>query len=121
MATTKITLNELRSIVKQIIKEEEVKPNQTYMCALPLDSAGKNRVYVKVKFLGKSNDGGLVVSPLEEVRFIIDGRSNSFGIGKQYNTTIEFMLTETFGPVQQPAQQQQQPVSEGLKLRNYLK
>jgi len=109
------------------------------MCALPIDSAGKNRVYVKVKFLGKGNDGGLVVSPLEEVRFITDGRTNSFGTGKQYNTSTEFMLTEDFRPIQQPAQQQQQqpaqqqqqqqqpaqqqqqPVSEGLKLRNYLK
>jgi hypothetical protein len=100
MATKKITLNELRSIVKQIIKEEEVKPNQSYMCALPIDSAGKNRVYVKVKFLGKGNDGGLVVSPLEEVRFITDGRTNSFGTGKQYNTSIEFMLTEDFRPIQ---------------------
>jgi len=100
MATKKISLNELRNIVKQIIKEEEVKPNQTYMCALPLDSAGKNRVYVKVKFLGKSNDGSLVVSPLEEVRFITDGRSNSFGVGKQYNTSMEFILTEDFRPIQ---------------------
>lgn len=96
MSAKKITLNELRNLVKQILKEEELKKNETYMCALPMDSTEKHRIYVKVKFIGTDNDGGLIVSPLEEVRYMVDGKTNSFASGKQYNTSMEFMLGEDF-------------------------
>ena len=49
--------------------------------------------------MGKSKDGEIIVSPIEEFRFMADGRTNSFGAGKHYGTSIEFMLTSTFAPI----------------------
>ena len=97
----RLTDTEYRQKHQGLLKEEELKTGEGYYCALPIDSTGKNRVYVKVKFLGKSKDGELIVTPLEEVRFMVDGRNNAFGEGKQFGTSMEFMLTKTFGSMKE--------------------
>ena len=80
-------------------EETELKKEEVYLAALPIDSTEKNRVLIKVKFLGKSKDGEIIVTPTEEVRFMVDGRTNSFGAGKQFGTSMEFMFTSKFEPL----------------------
>ena len=91
----------MRHIMKfnENTEETPLKKEEVYMAALPMDSERKNRAYIKVKYLGKSKDGEIIVSPIEEFRFMADGRTNSFGAGKHYITSMEFMLTSTFAPI----------------------
>ena len=93
MATTKITLNELRSIVKQIIKEENERLDvpivqkygkeigKFYTASLPAELKGGDvsdtnvRVDSKVKLLGMQNygqDNGLLAVEIQNDTFFVD-------------------------------------------------
>ena len=54
MATKKLTINELRNIVRRVIREEmeavDVRAGSTYTAKLPTDSTGKNRIEVNDSF-----------------------------------------------------------------------
>jgi hypothetical protein len=77
----------------------ELKKGEIYMCSMPMNNDGKFRIYVKVKFLGKSDDGSIVISPIEEVRFQVEGKTNSFEKDKHYNSDIKNMLNVDFSPI----------------------
>jgi len=78
----------------------EPKKNETYLCSMPLNNEGTFRVYVKVKFLGKSNDGHFVVAPLETLRFQSEGRTNGFEKDKHYNCIgVKNFLNLDFSPL----------------------
>ena len=211
MATTKITLNELRSIVKQIIKEERIlneaantdlelksaakqifsvlkkyglKPTyttgdwkSTFSSKAPADGYGGRIVVGDDGIMGvavynrgiwdtlkkskqqesfnslKELDMGAQSYPTPEERKQIEARANQIyqeivsTLGNKFEVrsnpkpneygeyVIQIRLKQQQPAQQQPAQQQpaqqqptqqqpaqqQQPVSEGLKLRNYLK
>ncbi len=89
MVTKKITLNELRTLVKQIIKEEQNADEQiikkygkqigmTYTASLPAELKGGDvsdtniRIETKVKLLGMENygqDGNFAVQMLDNYTF----------------------------------------------------
>jgi hypothetical protein len=97
MATRKLTINEFRKIVKQIIKEEmetsDIKTGSTYNASMPMDSEGKKRIDVKVKVLGKDRDDPnmFIVTPLENKRYTVDGRSNEFTKDKHYGILAKYL------------------------------
>ncbi len=77
----------------------ELKKGELYMCSMPMNNDGKFRIYVKVKFLGKSDDGSIVISPVEEVRFQVEGKTNFFKKDNNYNSDIKNMLNVDFSPI----------------------
>ena len=143
MATTKITLNELRSIVKQIIKEETML-NENSM-EFPIGTFFKDKTKM-VNFTGFENNAPKYnsVSISTDTKwgnepFIIHAQMNKngntiervwfspMGTGdyvkqekiKDFSPLLKYIMDNNKG--QQPQTQQQQPVSENLRLRNYFK
>ena len=92
-------------LFEEVETTSELDKNAEYYCALPISSDRKDRIYVKVKYLGKNKDGELIVSPVQEVRFIHDSgtaheRENSFRAGNHYSTSMQFMLSSSFAPLE---------------------
>lgn len=142
MATKKITINELRSIVKQIIKEERML-NEAIS---DISDTAVNLLMDKSKYMTKpgSSKGVYVVYDLS-----LPKGKNSFNkdddstqiVGywwtkdsaykknkfeSDHTDTIKKLLAlSEVNPNQRPnapkPQSQQQPVSEGLKLNNFLR
>ncbi len=79
---------QLREAWKNVDAPEQGKE---YTAMLPIDSSGKYRVGVKCKYIGKSRDGEIVVTPLETVQFMNDGKTGEHSEGKQFGTTLEFL------------------------------
>lgn len=87
-------------LFEEVETTSELDKNAEYYCALPISSDGKDRIYVKVKYLGKNKEGELIVSPVQEVRFINDEKTNSFGAGNHYSTSMQYMLSSSFAPLE---------------------
>lgn len=94
MATKKITMNELRNLVRRVISEQvidsAIEIGGTYTVMMPTDSTGKNKMDVKVKVLGRATNDPttIVVTPLQDVDYknTESGQMDRFEKGKHYNT-----------------------------------
>jgi hypothetical protein len=75
---------------------EDFKVGETYTASMVTDSTGKNRMDVKVKFLGKSNDGELIITPIQDVRYknSESGQENEFRKDNQYGIEPEYLKLE---------------------------
>jgi hypothetical protein len=74
---------------------EDFKVGETYTASMPTSSDGKERIDVKVKFLGKdrSDDNTFIVTPLEDKDYTnpVSKQLNRFLKGRQYNTEAEYL------------------------------
>jgi hypothetical protein len=122
MATKKITLNELRSIVKQIIKESEQKfPEQIWKELPPVPN---QQTWDKIlAHMASQFDGGY--EKKEDLILTIGGIAKGTTSSGAYSGWVNSKKQKQQQPAQQQQQQQQpaqqQPVSENLRLRNYFK
>ena len=90
-------LLEQSNLIKEgsLNENEDLKVGEIYTASMPTDSTGKNRMDIKVKFLGKgrSNDGALIVTPIQDVKYqnSESGQEDVFEKDKQYNTEAEYL------------------------------
>lgn len=163
MVTKKITLNELRSIVKQIIKEEMTdntlkielyatssgaanpKSRQNVESYRKIQDSLKNNVPVQFTVRYINEKGGVtvnlvngVVKPVSRGKEDVSGKLRAAAVadiklfseyGKKQNYEGQETINDVIGLIDRFSsesannfiKQNQQPVSESLKLRNYLK
>jgi hypothetical protein len=90
-----ITESQARKMMAVLNEAEDFKVGETYTASMPTDSTGNKRMDVKVKFLGKgrSNDGTLVVTPIQDTKYknSESGQEGVFEKDKQYNTEAEYL------------------------------
>ena len=89
-----ITENQAQKMMAVLNEAEDFKVGETYTASMPTDSTENKRMDVKVKFLGKgrSNDGTLIVTPIQDVKYKNEsGQENRFEKDKQYNTEAEYL------------------------------
>ena len=90
-----ITEGQANKMMAILNDAEDFKVGETYTASMPTDSTGNKRMDVKVKFLGKgrSNDGTLIVTPIQDVKYknSESGQEGVFEKDKQYNTEAEYL------------------------------
>ena len=90
-----ITEGQAKKMMAILNEAEDFKVGETYTASMPTDSTGNKRMDVKVKFLGKgrSNDGTLIVTPIQDVKYknSESGQEDRFEKDKQYNTEAEYL------------------------------
>ena len=90
-----ITEGQAKKMMAILNEAEDFKVGETYTASMPTDSTGNKRMDVKVKFLGKgrSNDGTLIVTPIQYVKYknSESGQEDRFEKDKQYNTEAEYL------------------------------
>jgi hypothetical protein len=74
---------------------KDIKVGEEYVASMPTDSTEKNRIDVKVKFLGpdRNDPDRLIVTPLQDVNYKNpeSGQMNRFEKGKQYGIDIQYV------------------------------
>ena len=113
MATKKITLSELRSIVKQMIKENQQKyPEQVWKELPPVPN---QQTWDKIlAYMASQYDGGYANK--EDLILTIGGIAKGTTSSGAYGGWLKWKREQ-----QQQPQAQQEPISESLKLRNFFK
>jgi hypothetical protein len=90
-----ITEGQAKKMIEILNEAEDFKVGETYTASMPTDSTGNKRMDVKVKFLGKdrSNDGTLIVTPIQDVKYknSESGQENRFEKDKQYGIEAEYL------------------------------
>jgi hypothetical protein len=90
-----ITEGQAKKMMAILNEAEDFKVGETYTASMPTDSTGNKRMDVKVKFLGKdrSNDGTLIVTPIQDVKYknSESGQENRFEKDKQYSIEAEYL------------------------------
>ena len=90
-----ITEGQAKKMMAILNEAEDFKVGETYTASMPTDSTGNKRMDVKVKFLGKgrSNDGTLIVTPIQDVKYknSESGQEDRFEKDKQYNTEAKYL------------------------------
>jgi len=90
-----ITENQAQKMMAVLNEAEDFKVGETYTASMPTDSTRNKRMDVKVKFLGKdrSNDGTLIVTPIQDTKYknSESGQEGVFEKDKQYNTEAEYL------------------------------